>query len=261
MRFILIHPIPAFNDNYIWILTDKDSSQAWVVDPGDAKPVLEYLAHHKLNLAGILITHHHPDHTGGVLKLKKQFDCHVAGPAHLTKLIDQGLAEGDTIEVLSHQFKVIETPGHTLDHLCYFAEGNNGAGVLFSGDTLFRGGCGRIFEGSPSQMHESLQKLASLPQDTLVYCTHEYTLANYSFALSLDENNENLQAYEQECRHLRSQNKPTVPTKISIEQEVNPFLRAHIDQVSYSAAKQLDQELSSSLSGRFAQIRQAKDSF
>jgi len=261
VRFILIHPIPAFNDNYIWILTDKDSSHAWVVDPGDAKPVMQYLETHQLNLAGILITHHHPDHTGGVAKLKKQYGCHVAGPAHLIKLVDQGLVDGDSIKIFTKSFKVIATPGHTLDHLCYFANDEKDSPILFSGDTLFRGGCGRLFEGSPLQMHESLQKLSKLPKETLVYCTHEYTVANYSFALSLEENNKDLQKYDQECRDLRAQNRPTIPTKISIEQEVNPFLRSHIEQVSISAAKQLDQEVASSIEEKFAQIRRAKDSF
>ena len=257
----MIHPIPAFNDNYIWILTDKDSSQAWVVDPGDAKPVIQYLDAHQLNLAGILITHHHPDHTGGVSKLKKLYDCHVAGPTHLIKLVDQGLEDGDSIRIFESDFNVIATPGHTLDHLCYFGKDDNNAHILFSGDTLFRGGCGRLFEGSPQQMHESLQKLSKLPKETLVYCTHEYTLANYSFALSLEDDNKNLQKYDQECRDLRANNQPTIPTKISIEQEVNPFLRCHIDAVSSKAAKQLDQEVASSIENKFAQIRRAKDSF
>lgn len=257
----MIHPIPAFNDNYIWILTDNDSSQAWVVDPGDAKPVLNYLEEHKLELAGILITHHHPDHTGGASKLKKLFDCHVAGPAHLVKIVDQGLSDGDSIRVLNYDFSVIATPGHTLDHLCYFGKDNKGEHILFSGDTLFRGGCGRLFEGTPKQMHESLQKLANLPKDTLVYCTHEYTLANYSFAISLDESNMSLLKYHQECQELRAKKQPTIPTKISIEQEVNPFLRSHIDHISSNAAIQLEQEVGKTLEEKFAQIRQAKDSF
>lgn len=257
----MIHPIPAFNDNYIWILTDNDSSQAWVVDPGDAKPVLQYLEANQLDLVGILITHHHPDHTGGVAKLKKQFNCHVAGPTHLVKLIDQGLEDGDSIEVFNRHFQVIATPGHTLDHLCYFGTDEKGADILFSGDTLFRGGCGRLFEGTAKQMHESLQKLAQLPKDTLVYCTHEYTLANYSFAISIDENNKKLLQYDLECRDLRAKNLPTIPTKISIEQEVNPFLRSHIEQVSNTAAKQIDQEVAKHIEDKFSQIRQAKDSF
>lgn len=257
----MIHPIPAFNDNYIWILTDKDSSHAWVVDPGDAKPVIQYLEAHQLNLVGIIITHHHPDHTGGVAKLKTLYDCHVAGPSHLIKLVDQGLEDGDSIRIFENDFHVIATPGHTLDHLCYFGKDENSAHILFSGDTLFRGGCGRLFEGTPLQMHESLQKLSKLPAETLVYCTHEYTLANYSFALSLEENNQNLQKYDQECQDLRAKNHPTIPTKISIEQEVNPFLRCHIEEVSISAAKQLDQEVASSIENKFAQIRRAKDSF
>ena len=257
----MIHPIPAFNDNYIWILTDNDSSLAWVVDPGDAKPVLQYLTTHGLQLAGILITHHHPDHTGGVAKLKKHFGCHVAGPAHLIKLVDQGLMDGEKISLFDREFEVIATPGHTLDHLCYFSQGINSDSILFSGDTLFRGGCGRLFEGTSKQMHDSLQKLAKLPEDTLVYCTHEYTLANYSFAVSLDENNPQLQKHMQECRELRAKNLPTIPTKISIEQEVNPFLRSHIAHISIQAAKQLDQEVGKGIEAKFAQIRQAKDSF
>lgn len=257
----MIHPIPAFNDNYIWILVDNDSSLAWVVDPGDARPVIDYLATNNLQLEGIIITHHHKDHTGGVLALREKYQCVVAGPNHLTELVTQPLSDQDHITIQDSDFQIIATPGHTLDHLCYYSDNFQGDKILFCGDTLFRGGCGRLFEGSPRQMHESLNKLAKLPAETLVYCTHEYTLANYKFALALDPSNQILQQNYQESLNLRDQDIPTLPSKIHIEQETNPFLRSDVEDIYSNAAQYIDQQVSDESIVRFAQIRQAKDIF
>lgn len=257
----MIHPIPAFADNYIWILINNDSTHAWVVDPGDAKPVKDYLVEHNLQLAGILITHHHNDHTGGVKVLRDEFECPVIGPEHLKDLVTQAAYDNDRITIFSSEFKVISTPGHTLDHLCYFAEDWNNAPILFSGDTLFRGGCGRLFEGTPKQMQHSLQKLSALPPETDIYCTHEYTQANYLFALAMEPNNIKLQENNKKVTELRDKQKPSLPTKIHIEQETNPFLRPNVSEIHTNAALFLQQPIGQDTYENFANIRKAKDSF
>ena len=177
IRFQVL-PVPAFKDNYIWVLRDERS--AAVVDPGDAQPVLDYLARERLDLVAILATHHHPDHVGGVERLKRDHDVPVYGPRdEPIPQLTHPLAEGDRIAIaaLGAQFEVLDVPGHTRAHIAYY-----GSKLLFCGDTLFACGCGRVFEGTPPQLHASLEKLAALPDDTLVYCAHEYTLANIRFA-------------------------------------------------------------------------------
>lgn len=257
----MIHPIPAFQDNYIWILINNDSTEAWVVDPGDAQPVIEYLTQHNLKLSGILLTHHHHDHTGGVMTLRQQYDCHVAGPAHLTKLITQPLVDKDRIHIFDSEFSVIATPGHTLDHLCYFSPNWQNTNILFSGDTLFRGGCGRLSEGTAEQMQTSLQKLSKLPTETLIYCTHEYTLANYEFALTLEPSNLLLQKKHKEVIELRQKNLPSLPTKLQLEQDTNPFLRSELDEIHTLSSQYLQQPLGKNQTERFALVRKAKDIF
>jgi len=178
---LAIEPIPAFNDNYIWLLRRSDSPEAVVVDPGDAVPVLEALARRDLRLTGILVTHHHPDHVGGLARLVAETAPTVYGPHNpAISGIDRRLGAGDRIELLGRSFEVMEVPGHTLDHIAYFSAGE--PPLLFCGDTLFAGGCGRLFEGTAPMMHRSLQSLAALPPETRVYCAHEYTLANLAFA-------------------------------------------------------------------------------
>ncbi|MEP7729461.1 hydroxyacylglutathione hydrolase [Marinomonas primoryensis] len=254
-----IFPLPAFQDNYIWIIQDKDSSQVWVVDPGSADVVLNYCNAHEKKIAGILITHHHKDHTGGVAELKHHAKCTVYGPKHLKELVTHPVSDGDTVSVFSQIFQVVATPGHTLDHLCYFSEQN--PPVLFSGDTLFKGGCGRIMEGTHKQMLEAMTKISSLPDSTLIYCTHEYTLANYHFALSLEPKNNALIESNTASQAQRSDNQPTLPTTLSLEKKTNPFLRSHNEALKNQAAQQLNENPANNSIASFSQVRRAKDSF
>lgn len=233
-------PIPAFSDNYIWLLNNGDGT-ALVVDPGDAAPVQERLAREGFALAGILITHHHFDHVGGVSELVADHACPVYGPMNpQIPEIDFRLKSGDRCRVGAYDFEVIEVPGHTLDHIAYFQgdrggsqgdEANGGPPLLFCGDTLFAGGCGRIFEGTPDMMYASLRRLAALPEATTVYCAHEYTLANLAFARAVDPTNDALARREREAQELRERAVPTVPSSLALEIATNPFLRADQPQL------------------------------
>lgn len=223
-----IVPLPAFNDNYIWLIRRDD--QAAVVDPGDAAPVLEYLERNHLNLCAILATHHHGDHVGGIPELLERFKVPVFGPAG--EPIDDltlALSDGDHVEINLAQFgvsfEVLAVPGHTRAHIAYYDRNHSSRGALFCGDTLFASGCGRIFEGTPIQMRHSLAKLAALPGATQIYCAHEYTQANIRFALAVEPDNAALIKRSEEVSRLRNGNQPTVPSTIAVEREVNPFLR------------------------------------
>tara|TARA_R110001592_G_scaffold363036_1_gene679465 strand:- start:89078 stop:89851 length:774 start_codon:yes stop_codon:yes gene_type:complete len=221
---LTVEPIPAFNDNYIWLLHDADTREAFVVDPGDAAPVMAVLSQRQLNLQGILITHHHFDHVGGVAELRAEYDPVVFGPHNpAIEGIDHRLGAGDRIEVLGHAFEVMTVPGHTLDHIAYFHAGEQP--LLFCGDTLFAGGCGRLFEGTPPMMLASLESLAALPPETLVYCAHEYTLANLAFAKAVEPDNAALTARIAQAESTRAKDEPTVPSDIALELATNPFLR------------------------------------
>ena len=229
-------PIPAFSDNYIWMLQADNDTGVFVVDPGDAEPVLETLENNNLTLAGILITHHHQDHVGGIEKLLSRFEVPVIGPQNTAiKGITRSVKDGDQVQILGLTFQVMEIPGHTLDHIAFFSDQPQNP-LLFCGDTLFVAGCGRIFEGTAKQMHTSLTKLAALPSNTEVYCAHEYTLSNLLFAQAVEPENRSLASHILTCKELRLNNRPTVPSLIGRELQINPFLRS--DQESVKAAAQ-----------------------
>lgn len=259
---LTITPIPAFNDNYIWALQNEEG-QVFVVDPGDAAPVKTWLASNSLSLAGILITHHHADHTGGINGLLADERVPVFGPAggHI-KQLDHALKENDQVTVFGHVFDVMETPGHTLDHIVYFYRGTDDdpdiPPLLFCGDTLFAGGCGRIFEGNPQMLYTSLQRLAGLPGATRVFCAHEYTLANLAFATSADPDNDELIKRQEAERRKREQNHPTLPSTILLEQRTNPFLRCHNPGLQAAVQQRVSHKLDLGLE-LFTALRRLKD--
>ncbi|MDT8319701.1 MAG: hydroxyacylglutathione hydrolase, partial [Xanthomonadales bacterium] len=228
MSELNITAIPAFADNYIWLLRTDGISCA-VVDPGEAEPVLGKLRESGLELEYILLTHHHPDHTGGVAHLVDELGPQVYGP-HDPRIPgqDRSLAEGETIDLprLGLQFNVIEVPGHTSTHIAFY-----GHGCLFCGDTLFSVGCGRLFEGTPEQMQDSLDKLAALPPETRVFCAHEYTLSNCDFALEVEPGNRALQRRASQVEAARAVGRITVPSTLGEELAVNPFLRTREPKV------------------------------
>jgi hydroxyacylglutathione hydrolase len=215
--------IPAFKDNYLWLIHNGVSAVA--VDPGDAAPILDALAQHKLTLAAILLTHHHADHVGGVPRLLQHTKVPVYGPRNdAIAAVTVTLAEGDRVDLpeLPLQLSVLDVPGHTRGHIAYVAQAQ---GWLFCGDTLFAGGCGRLFEGTPAQMMQSLQKLGALPSDTQVYCAHEYTMANLRFASAAEPDNAALRQRVADEQAKRDRGQPTVPSTIALERQTNPFLR------------------------------------
>ena len=227
-------PLPAFQDNYLWVL--HDAHRALVVDPGDAQPVLACLQRDRLQLEAILVTHHHPDHIGGLDALRDATGAAVYGPAR--ERIPQPLtrvAEGDVVRALGLDFQVLDVPGHTAGHVAYYCPDVDGRPLVFCGDTLFSGGCGRLFEGTPAQMLASLDKLAALPGATQVCCTHEYTLSNLKFALAVEPGNAELINYQQRCAELRARDLPTLPTSIEQERQINPFLRTRLPGVARGA--------------------------
>lgn len=253
-------PISAFTDNYIWAIREKSSDQVVVVDPGDAKPVLQYLQKHAYSLSAILITHHHADHQGGTPELLKVFpDAPIYGPA--TELIvgcHYLLKEGDApiIPGLSEKIHILDIPGHTAGHIAYFIEPD----LCFCGDTLFSAGCGRLFEGTPKKMLHSLGKLLALGDATKIYCGHEYTLSNLRFAEQVEPDNIEIQQYAQRVLQLRESGQPSLPSTILVEKQINPFLRCHIPAVA-KAIQSHSTHSPESLVGLFAALREWKNSF
>lgn len=257
-----MHPVlhvPAFEDNYIWLIRGHSADQTAVVDPGDAAPVLAALERLNLTPAAILCTHHHGDHTGGIEELTQQFrglpvygpgDENIAGITHV-------LRDGDRLDLpaLGLQFEILAVPGHTRGHIAYY-----GHGWLFCGDTLFSAGCGRLFEGTPQQMQHSLARLAALPGDTGVYCAHEYTRANLRFAQTVEPDNPAIQRYRDEVDARRARDEPTIPSNIALEREINPFLRWDSPAVRRAAENHSGTALTDEVSV-FAAIRRWKDGF
>ncbi|MDT4819470.1 Hydroxyacylglutathione hydrolase [Variovorax boronicumulans] len=240
-----------------------DGHHAIVVDPGDAQPVFDALAHHKLQLAAILVTHHHPDHTGGVAALHAATGVKVWGPAR--ERIPEPftpLVQGDIAQALGLRFEVIDVPGHTAGHIAYFLPASAAqAPVLFCGDTLFSGGCGRLFEGTPAQMLASLDALAALPGDTRVCCAHEYTLANLKFARAVEPGNDELTHYNARCESLRAQGQPTLPSQLAIERRINPFLRSREATVFRAVRAHAELSADAAEAEVFAALRQWKNDF
>jgi hydroxyacylglutathione hydrolase len=253
---VSIVALRAFRDNYIWCL--HNGQDAAVVDPGDAAPVLEYLRRHRLQLRAVICTHHHADHVGGNAALLVEYSAAVFGPAreHIPG-VTQPVKEGDhiRIESLDLEFRVLAIPGHTAGHVAYVGEG-----VLFCGDTLFSCGCGRLFEGTPRQMVESLRKLAELPPETLVYCGHEYTLSNIRFARAAEPGNPALARRQTEVETLLKRGLPSLPSRIGTELSTNPFLRAHLPALAYTASQRAGSPLADEVEV-FAALREWKNTF
>ena len=256
---IKIDALPAFSDNYIWLLQDPERRHCAVVDPGDAAPVEAWLAANPdWQLSDILITHHHFDHVGGIERLKAATGARVLGPAN-EKIPGRDLAlhDGDQVDVLGQRFSVYAVPGHTLGHIAYIQAEQH---WLFCGDTLFAGGCGRLFEGSPEQMHQSLSRLAALPEQTQVFCTHEYTLSNLRFAAAVEPDNQQIKQRLEQVGQWREAGQISLPSSIALERATNPFLRSSEPAVSAMIAER-DGPASRSPTQVFAALRAWKDHF
>lgn len=246
--------IPAFEDNYIWVLVDDDR-RCIIVDPGESAPVLQAIKENRWQPEAILLTHHHHDHVGGVPDLLAQFP-HLAvyGPAETQdKGTTQVVEEGENVLIRGYEFSVFATPGHTSGHICYYSKP-----YLFCGDTLFSGGCGRLFEGTPAQMYQSLLKINALPDDTLICCAHEYTLGNIKFAASILPDDRAIQDYYLKVKELRAKNQNTLPVTLKNERKINVFLRTNdIDLIN-----KINQETNlQQPDARFAWLRSKKDNF
>ncbi|MGN7789077.1 hydroxyacylglutathione hydrolase [Enterobacter sp. 22452] len=246
--------IPAFQDNYIWVLVDDDR-RCIIVDPGESAPVLQAIEENGWHPQAILLTHHHNDHVGGVPDLVATFPHLVVyGPVETQdKGTTQVVEEGENILILGYEFSVFATPGHTSGHLCFYSKP-----YLFCGDTLFSGGCGRLFEGTPAQMYQSLQKINALPDDTLICCAHEYTLGNMKFAASVLPDDLAILDYYQKVKELRAKNQKTLPVILKNEREINLFLRTDdidlINKINQETKLQQPEQ-------RFAWLRSKKDNF
>ena len=251
-----IHLVPCLSDNYAYLVHDTATNKVAVIDPSEAAPVFTALRAHGLSLTHILNTHHHFDHTGGNLELKEKTGAKVVGPrADRERIpgIDEEVGEGDTWSLGTAKAKIFDIPAHTKGHIAFWFEADK---AVFTGDTMFAMGCGRLFEGTPAQMWSSLSKLAALPPDTRVYCGHEYTLSNGRFAVTLEPDNKALKKRMADVERLRAEGKPTIPSTIGLERETNPFLRSASADLRKSLALE-----GADVVEVFAETRRRKDVF
>jgi len=252
-------PLPAFSDNYFWLL--QHQGMALVVDPGESTPVNHWLKENNHRLDCILVTHHHGDHTGGVSDLQREWGAKVYGPAKEKLGFEyQAMSQGSSMSWHGLNFRTIDVPGHTAGHIAYYAEPDNQTPLLFCGDTLFSGGCGRLFEGTAEQMLQSMDKLAALPSTTRVCCAHEYTLSNLKFANAVEPDNLVLKDYISKCQQLRAQNLPTLPAELGNELQINPFLRTRKPSV-INAVKKMAPPGTDKEAEIFAQLRIWKNEY
>ena len=251
-----VEPIKAYSDNYIWLISTNEGSI--IVDPGESKKIIEGIDKNKIDLKAILITHHHFDHTNGLQDLLDINNFDVFGPVNNINGINNKVGDSDQFTVIGIDFEVIEIPGHTLDHIGFYSF-NDGDPILFCGDTLFAGGCGRVFEGTYQQMFEALKKISRLPKNTKIYCGHEYTLSNIKFALEVDPNNIKLQNEYKNVQELMKSNKPSLPTTIEKELDINPFLRCDDLDIQKNIVKKFN--VDDSEFEIFTAIRKWKDNF
>ena len=233
-----IQYIKAYTDNYIWLIETNEGNL--VIDPGESQPVVDFLLQEDISITDILLTHHHYDHVGGVMDLKKNISGKVIGPNNpQINGVDQHVTDGNIIQSCGLDFSVIEIPGHTLDHIAYFIN-NKKQPILFCGDTLFSGGCGRVFEGTYEQMYSSLMKLKELPESTLVYCAHEYTVSNLKFALEVEPNNKDVILHINDCEEKLQAGNITLPSSINLELKMNPFMRCDNEKFASISIEQSD---------------------
>ncbi|NLC09203.1 MAG: hydroxyacylglutathione hydrolase [Gammaproteobacteria bacterium] len=254
-------PLKAFNDNYIWLIQNPQKFHCAVVDPGDAEPVLKWLAENpQWRLTDIVITHHHRDHTGGISALKQHSQPRVIGPAlENIPSLDLPVHDNQTLELLGSEFNTLLVPGHTKGHIAYYCAAEQP--FVLSGDTLFAAGCGRIFEGTAAQMYDSLQRLAQLPDATLVYCAHEYTLSNLKFAATVEPTNVLIQQRLQKVISLREQDMITLPSTIALEKQTNPFLRCTSTELIQQVSQHQQPLPQGDPVSIFAALRAWKDTF
>jgi hydroxyacylglutathione hydrolase len=253
---VYIDYVPILQDNYIWLLIHPIAQKAIAIDPGDAAPLQDYLTLNKLSLEAILLTHHHADHTQGVEGLLQHYSVSVYGPDDIRE-VTNGVREPGPLLLacLDTPIQILHVPGHTLDHIAYYWEGH-----LFCGDTLFSAGCGRVFEGTMAQMTQSLQKLMTLPDETLIYCTHEYTLKNLEFAQLVEPGNSAIRQYYQQMILKRQSHQPTLPSTLKLEKAINPFLRCEMPDVIQSAEDYAGRRLNNSIDV-FKILREWKNAF
>lgn len=271
-----LYPIPSLQDNYIWMINHPDSSDTYLIDPGCADAALDAVKKQDKRLKGILITHHHPDHTRGIQAIIEQHACPVWGPKNeVIPCRTHAMSEGQQIYLsfqthsnLTHSkycqlnLTVLDIPGHTIGHIAYLSK----SGLLFSGDTLFSGGCGRLLGGTTEQLFQSLLRLAQLPSQTQVYCSHEYTQANLKFAMQVEPDNTELKTYQNTVKKMRNAHQPSLPTTIALEKAINPFLRCHQPKIQENIKKHFNIDTSDDktrldLNTYFKLLRQWKDHF